>query len=704
MSDSALELERRVFVELLGIPIEKCPPHYFTLLDVPPSVEDVDAIEAAARRRAALLRSGVPNELHLAARLVLKRIDKARVCLIDADARSTYLASLRTQANTNSRQGVGTHQTVRGNKDAGTKPPGKLQRARDASPTPKPSGVLPCLPSNVDLPPLLDESILDELPGPGLDLGPTTLPIVRKKSEDHLALYLSVAGILCAILAVVGLTVSLSESDEVSSQREAGAAPAATKPVTSKPVAANAIGSQAIASAAAPQESEIDADAKRVRYPKARSASVKKAAVGIEKNDAPKSTKGNQLPHAEVRDKTSDAEPTPVSERPSFEGLVREVTLPAIRNSSSGAVISKDNASIVELGILNDATIKNLQVSLNQPKAFLASSTSFQIRPAKSSQQTWHAHLNSEPKYNPTANEKASQLDDTAVGFDEIVATLEAINGQLKFKWANPKRASMAEHLRNCVLHLRADQLEHRIPLRPTQTTYRFVTDLTERNMQFEIDNHALPKGLVFQVGTINLPGANHEIEPTDGVIQPNETLRIKLLDWEGQAELQFKLAITKSTAVIRFTPRHKLGSRWYPFTSKDVNESLDDLNQALSDARATHSAANSAVSSLRGRISSAEASYSRKDHARSLARINALRREFRSAQGALRRTSRSIPEFETKIPYLESLANVGRRIHQVGSIEFRVFVPLDDGELVLFETGQEDPPQLSEAEDKKDE
>jgi hypothetical protein len=338
-------------------------------------------------------------------------------------------------------------------------------------------------------------------------------------------------------------------------------------------------------------------------------------------------------------------------------------------------------------------------VSINQPKAASTSPSSFYLKKANDTQTAWEVCLKSEAPQQSGTPEKSSRLAEAAVGFDEPVASLKAADGQLRFEWATPEHISFAEQLRNCVLNIRSGQLDHRLQLRPTQETYRFVTDLTERNQLFELENHALPEGMQFQVSKVNMSGVNFELEPTDGAIRPGDTLRIKLLDWDGQAELQFTFSVTKSKAVVRFTPRHKLGARWYPFTSGDVRGSINDLSDALADARATHSAANSAVNSLPAQIRSAEASYTREDHARSLGIINDLRGRLRKAQGALRRTSRSIPELETKIPYLESLADVGRRIHQKGSLEFRVYVPLDDGELDLLKTGLEDPPQVQQTE-----
>lgn len=71
--------ETRVYVEVFGIALDACPPDYFTLLGLDRDSAEPAEIESAAKQRALLLNKSLPSELHLPARKVLKRMERAKI-------------------------------------------------------------------------------------------------------------------------------------------------------------------------------------------------------------------------------------------------------------------------------------------------------------------------------------------------------------------------------------------------------------------------------------------------------------------------------------------------------------------------------------------------------------------------------------------------------------------------------------------------
>ena len=104
-------------------------------------------------------------------------------------------------------------------------------------------------------------------------------------------------------------------------------------------------------------------------------------------------------------------------------------------------------------------------------------------------------------------------------------------------------------------------------------------------------------------------------------------------------------------------------------------------------------------MNSLPGQLRSIEARLrpDSRDYAQLQSQRITLLRQLNSAKGASRRLSKSLPEMEAKLPQLNSLVALGKQIHMQGRLEFRAFLPLGEGELVLLKTGDEAPPSKGE-------
>ena len=205
--------ELRVYVEYLKIPKEHCPPNYYFLLAIPGTVRDAKSIDRAAKRRSDELRRGLPVELHSAGRKILKRIARARICLLDADAKAAYDASIELKTRTGRGSKTKEVETLRDSKPAQEPPqplpasvPGPQSTSPQRSPPsqiPSPQGPLPKMEEFDDLlSGIPDVEPVSKLPslGPGTKPKPRTFKPKKSKKAFPVA-YAAVGGI--AIISVV---------------------------------------------------------------------------------------------------------------------------------------------------------------------------------------------------------------------------------------------------------------------------------------------------------------------------------------------------------------------------------------------------------------------------------------------------------------------------------------------------------------------
>jgi len=222
--------ELSVYVEYLKIPHNLCPPNYYSLLAVPSTIGDATSIDKAAKKRSGELRQGLPVKLHPAGRKILKRIARARICLLDVDARAAYDASIGKQlrvdsANNTKAHAVPTAKLVPSNKRPTSNPNLALQPSTPVLLTPPQSSSPPSLklPSKIDLPDLEEfDDLLSEIP----DVEPPPshlsrgveskskhrIPQLKKSSTSLPAVYTAI-GAVVAIVVVVAAIFALSSED-----------------------------------------------------------------------------------------------------------------------------------------------------------------------------------------------------------------------------------------------------------------------------------------------------------------------------------------------------------------------------------------------------------------------------------------------------------------------------------------------------------
>lgn len=733
MPDNVSDLERRVCSEILRIRTDRFPPDHFSLLGISPTIDDPSAIESAAKQQANRLRSETPKELISAARYVLKRIEKARICLSDASSRKAYLESLGKSRAKTTDDSAGTSSATQLGKARSTTPP-----ARPTTTSPPSTTALESQPSRSDsfsaLEPLTSSHNLDSLFGELSEeevssgvVGLIDRPYRSKKSNSGQAVvYGSVAAVSVAVLAVIGLVALLtgSESAETPAIAQSPVVAETSESLVDRPPHETASLPSRTNPKTAAAGSPGSGGASEPRSIESPSPTTESSKTGATLADSPSSA----LPPVEGASDVPDSPVpppsavTPVSIAPkdraaeipqadkpdiavgSLEGLVSEIALPPLRTDQSAAT-AEDSAGVTDLGYLDEVAAKDLQIEVDEPRSKQFEYTRFYVERPDPVVAAWEIKLKAEPPKavpedpgNPKKVEaEKSQFDGAKEGFDETIASLILDDTGLKFRWGQTKHATLVEQLRNCVLVLSSGSHSRRLQLRPQRLTYKFVFDLSKSNHVFDVADEHLPhaEGICFEVSNIQIPSLSVDLDPADGIIKKSETLRLKTREDGIPVEFQFTLSVTTSKATVRFVPRHQLGRRWYPFTGEKVYGSIGDLQNALADGRGRLSAAQSAISSLPGQISSIESRIraDSPDYAQLASQRSLMVKQLNAARGTARRLSKSLPEIEAKIPQLASVAALGKQVHMKGRLEFRAYIPLEHGELVLLKTGTEDPP-----------
>lgn len=85
------------YAEWLGIPPQDQPPDHYRLLGIPRYESDQKVIAAAADQRSAYLRGFESGERAASAQQLLNSVSTARVCLLNASAKSRYDAQLQAK-------------------------------------------------------------------------------------------------------------------------------------------------------------------------------------------------------------------------------------------------------------------------------------------------------------------------------------------------------------------------------------------------------------------------------------------------------------------------------------------------------------------------------------------------------------------------------------------------------------------------------
>ena len=81
----------------LGIPLKHQPPNHYRLLGLEAFESDLDTIEHAADRQMAHVRTFQTGKFADASQNLLNELSSAKICLLNADKKSTYDAELKLQ-------------------------------------------------------------------------------------------------------------------------------------------------------------------------------------------------------------------------------------------------------------------------------------------------------------------------------------------------------------------------------------------------------------------------------------------------------------------------------------------------------------------------------------------------------------------------------------------------------------------------------
>jgi hypothetical protein len=659
--------ELRVYVEVFGIPRKKCPPDYFTLFGLDQDCSDPEEIAAAAKQRASLLNKNLPAELHIPARKILRRMDRAKICLSDPQSRAAYLARLTGGTNLGDSTSITTQ--------------------RIDSPTKRSSvSTLPAL----DLASLEYEDPMSSV-GAVLDLGPTTDWVSKqpqKSSNAPLYIAAGVGGLIVVTVLAIALMPGGSANEELQAANVSPTESIDTmQPLVEPPTSsASQLPSSSNAQNEAPRPSPFrDVESVDNASERAKSKSVPDPSAGAR----------SSLPQPEE----SKSEPAPlvqeVTAEVSLAGLEVHVELPSLEADDTTANVPADEADeYAKLGAVSNLTHQQLQLAIAQPTISRFPGIEFYVREDAESKATkqWQICLKSVPLKKTGEKEGDTDLDLRTAGFDKPVGQIGFSEGYLQFEWQEIEERSFAEQLRNCILIVTAGPEKAKIQLRPIKSIGQFLTDLSERNRIYELEGPALPaaEALQLRIKTVNLPGTDFTMEPTNGIAQHGDEVELKLAGWQGDASLRLALIGSKTEPSVRFTPRYRIGTkRNAPLTSNDVRNAIENAIRALADGRDRLAFANRQVSVLPREIDSVTARDDGSNTAAVRAEATRLSRQLRSAEGTIKRMERSIPTMEATIQGLEALANLARQFDQQGVIEFEVFVPCNDHELVLLTTAK---------------
>lgn len=706
--------EAILYVRVLGIHQDECPPDYFRLLGISKDVDKVEVIESAARQKSDLLRRVKDADFQLAARRILQRIAKARVCLSDANARAAYVASLSAVGGRqDSSISVHVERTDPSSSDAGRQ--GQLDSRRSGrssahSGSQRHAKAIPEISSLPDLPQSNDPFGLNidsaEQTGLGFpEVVESPLDLAKKKKAfDQWGVVLSVVAILFIVGLVAGIAYLSTSGSEL-------------------PVAATAPGG----------DSNVDHSARADQSP-SQTAEGSEGASSLAASDvdsAPEGPASARLPGQDntVETASTDQDLDPIeepaeanpepngadSERPDrplgdqaqeqnvpvATSIESEVDLPPLRDVKTATVQS--SSEIADIGVIAPEMAASLKLGIDQPMSGEEALPDFRIHETLTEDELdriWRVRM-STPELIADEGAEASRLGRAKGGENEEIGRFYIENNTLKFAWGKPKQFVHAEQLRNTRLALISDIANHSVQLRQTKVEFRFLFDLSQRRTLFELEgDHLPPRDLIrLEIKNPQLQGIAYEMEPANGLVAEGDTLILRLQNDSVPIEFQFKLIATDSKISVRFTPRYKLDRRWQYFTGNDVYDALGDLQDSLANGRAELAAAESAASSLPGQIRSASGAIRGDDpnRAAKVAAVNRMQRALRSANSTINRWSKNLPEIEAKIPVVQNLLALGKRLDLKGEVEFSVFVPLQDGRLVLMRSGDEAPPRETE-------
>jgi len=376
----------------------------------------------------------------------------------------------------------------------------------------------------------------------------------------------------------------------------------------------------------------------------------------------------------------------------SIEPLPTEIALPNLRGPDS--TLSEKEEAPVDLGAIGNFKLDKLQLTLDQPAVEKGGgAVRFEIaRSAEAEDKpSWEIRLRSAPK---EETDEKSVLDDVGSGLNELVGKIHVEDSRLKFVWASSEHMSLADQLRNCVLCFEDASKSHRMALRSCTLIEPILIDFTEATRVIKLEQESLPPidSLFLGITSLEHFSVSVEQQPTDGIIEVNDTLKIRLTDWPKPAEFRVRFSGSRKKLSVVISAHYRLGSKWQRMTVEEVDGGLQGVEKALARSRHDLREAQSAVSRLPSQINSL-ASQLRNDSgnaARIQSQLLTARRQLSKAKGMGRRATKQIPKLEADILLLKSLASLGNRLHQRARIQFRIVVKMEKDNIDLLRTSDD--------------
>jgi hypothetical protein len=635
--------EQAVYTKILNLATGQSRPTHYELLGISSSEQDAKQIVAVARSRMEQLRRGVSPELLRAARVVLKKMERARTCLLDAQARASYDAAIGIKNN------VAAMSTIWDELDA---PP----ISRSDTTSRGPSGL-----NNVSAP--IRQPI-------DLNLARSSNIVRSKSGSQHKAITYSVLGAATLALGIGAFALLLRSNggqNEADGKLVKVASGSQLAPTLHQSV-----------SAAAPAHSR-QADSGALASLRPRQDQV------VSENKSPTGLGLNQSAAKEVNG-------GPLTNAVTLASLPDAVELPA-QHATDSALPSNQSPSDSPFEI-GPTPLEGLIITIDQPEIMAIRGISFELTSEinRKPGPAWEVRLRSAVQQDN--NKEKSALDNIAAGLDEIIARIYVEDGKLKFTWAHSKYSQLAEQLRNCVLCLTCAQETRRIQMRLYQRIAPVVMNFEQAAITVPVNGESFPSSDVLSLEVSPSPAfaSKFSIEPNSGKVACNKLLTVKILDdAQKKVEIRGMLRSKGSNFVIVIGPRFKIGSEWEPFTTERINAGLSGLESALQRHRDGLEKARKRASSISSELSSAQSQLASTNdasaHYKLAVRTRGLQTQEVTANRAVAREEKAIPETEKDLANMKQLVEVGNKLRGHAELRLRVSVKTGGGEYDLVRT-----------------
>jgi len=665
-----------IYRGVLGIGADQYPPDYFQLLGIDRDETDVAKIEGAARQRAKALGKLFGTEDERPARIILQRLSKAKICLLDPQAHKAYEHRLAARdANTPT-----SHKPVQSEVLQAPK--------RLASPPEMPPRLPPLEQSKNDL--LLDTIDLPagipklrpvgrsgqqrkpHVPPRPDDSGPNhQLSRLRKQLP---LISIGIVILMCSILAVIlwsmpsGLTSADKETPATQPTPEEHSQP--TPEEDSQPTPEED-------SQPTPEE-----DSQPTPEEHSQPTPEEHSQPTPEEHSQPTPEEHSQPTPEEHSQPTpeEDSQPTP----PVFDPNPFTVLPVAVSLPSFGPADSRIKSSAGEpfaIGTLGGTSSADLKVTLRMAAANLPANQSFQLVKStrKNFGKAWECRT--------TGSVSIGSGNDS----QRAIALLYFENDNvLRFRWAKGARTAHAGQLRNTVLELAAGQYRHEVRLRPVLTVRPVTLKFSDRVHVQEIQGTSLPvsRDLFLEVTRLGEFHVAAHMKPENGRADFGEQVAIRLQDWEG-VEIRVRHAGTEDEPKITVASFYQVGKTWHPLTIAGLEKKrnkmrrtfeknllkLDSLPAAIDQVSTGLLVANSTIPSDLAQAGEL------------VGLIGRLERKMASLEGTASRLQRSLPRTKKVMERCESLLAMISRLDGKGRIHFRFAAKTGAGMFDLLTT-----------------